>query len=124
MRDSVTPKARPRPSNAAFVTPAPRALVDMEDLVNYPCDSFQHKHMRSKDVLDSPRSPTQWDPGIPDSIPGHHDYGNFSLIRAETGMALPTTPPLPGRFPSEKSALDLAGVCLGNIQHITDDLTS
>ena len=39
-------------------------------------------------------------------------------------MALPTTPPLPGRFPSGKSALDLAGVRLGNIQHITDDLTS
>ena len=27
MRDSVMPKARPRPSNAAFVTPAPRALA-------------------------------------------------------------------------------------------------
>ena len=66
----------------------------------------------------------QWDPGIPDSIPGHHDYGNFSLIRAEAGMALPATPPLPGRFPPEKSALDLAGVRLGNIQRITDDLTS
>ena len=39
-------------------------------------------------------------------------------------MALPTTPPLPGRFPSEKSALDLAGVRLGNIQCITDDLMS
>ena len=75
-------------------------------------------------MLDSPRSPTQWDPGIPDSIPRHHDYGNFSLIRAETGMALPATPPLPGRFPSEKSALDLAGVRLGNIQCITDDLMS
>ena len=35
MRDSVTPKARPRPSNAAFVTPAPRALVNTEDLT--PC---------------------------------------------------------------------------------------
>ena len=44
MRDSVTPKARPRPSNAAFVTPAPRALVDTEDLANYPHDSFQRKH--------------------------------------------------------------------------------
>ena len=44
MRDSVTPKAKPRPSNAAFVTPAPRALVDTEDLANYPHDSFQHKH--------------------------------------------------------------------------------
>ena len=66
----------------------------------------------------------QWDPGIPDSIPGHYDYGNFSLIHAETGMALPATPPLPGRFPSEKSALDLAGICLGNIQCITDDLMS
>ena len=44
MRDSVTPKARPRPSNTTFVTPVPRALVDMEDLVNYLCDSFQHKH--------------------------------------------------------------------------------
>ena len=63
MRDSVTPKARPRPSNATFVTPAPRALVDTEDLANYLCDSFQHKHTGSKDVLDSPRSPTQWDPG-------------------------------------------------------------
>ena len=39
MRDSVTPKARPRP-NAAFVTPVPWALVDTEDLANYPCDSF------------------------------------------------------------------------------------
>ena len=66
----------------------------------------------------------QWDPGIPDSIPGHHDYGNFSLIRAEAGMALPTTPPLPGRFTPEKSALDLAGIRLGNIQRITDDLMS
>ena len=44
MRDSITPKARPRPSNAAFITPAPRALVDTEDLANYPCDSFQCKH--------------------------------------------------------------------------------
>ena len=66
----------------------------------------------------------QWDPGIPDSIPGHHNYGNFSLIRAETIMALPATPQLPGRFPSEKSALDLAGIHLGHIQHITDDLMS
>ena len=66
----------------------------------------------------------QWDPGIPDSIPRHHNYGNFSLIRAETIMALPATPQLPGRFPSEKSALDLAGVHLGHIQHITDDLMS
>ena len=39
-------------------------------------------------------------------------------------MALPAAPPLPGRFPSEKSALDLAGVRLGNIQCITDDLMS
>ena len=124
MRNSVTPKARPRPSNATFVTPAPRALVDTEDLANYPRDSFQRKHTRSKDVLDSPRSPMQWDPSIPDSIPRHHDYGNFSLIRAETGMALPATLLLPGRFPSEKSALDLASVCLGNIQRITDDLMS
>ena len=124
MRDSITPKARPRPSNAAFVTPAPRALVDTEDLANYPCNSFQCKHTRSKDVLDSPRSPMQWDTGIPDSIPRHHHYGNFSLIRAEAGMALPATPPLPGRFPPEKSTLDLAGVRLGNIQCITDDLTS
>ena len=124
MRDSVTPKARPRPSNAAFITPAPRVLVDTEDLVNYPRNSFQCKHTRSKDVLDSPRSPMQWDPGIPDSIPGHHNYSNFSLIRAKTRMAPPTTPLLPGRFPSEKSALDLAGICLGNIQHITDDLMS
>ena len=75
-------------------------------------------------MLDSPRSPTQWDPGIPDPIPGHYDYGNISLFRVETGMALPATPPLPGRFPSEKSALDLAGIRLGNIQRITDDLTS
>ena len=75
-------------------------------------------------MLDSPRSLTQWDPGIPNSIPRHHDYSNISLIRAKTRMALPTTPLLPGRFPSEKSALDLAGVCLGNIQHITDDLMS
>ena len=124
MRDSVTPKARPRPSNTTFITPAPQALVDTEDLANYPRDSFQRKHMWSKDVLDSPRSPTQWDPGIPDSIPGHHNYGNISLFCVETGMALPTTPPLPGRFPSEKSALDLAGICLGNIQRITDDLMS
>ena len=124
MRDSVTPKARPRPSNAAFITPAPRALVDTEDLANYLHDSFQHKQTQSKDVLDSPRSPTQWDPSILDSIPGHHDYSNFSLICTETGMALPAAPPLPGRFPSEKSALDLAGIRLGNIQHITDDLMS
>ena len=124
MRDSVTPKARPRPSNAAFITPVPQALVDTEDLANYPRDSFQHKHMQSKDVLDSPRSPMQWDPGIPNPNPRHHDYGNISLICAETGMALPTTPLLPGRSPSEKSALDLAGIHLGNIQHITDDLMS
>ena len=44
MRDSITPKARPRPSNAAFITPAPRALVDTEDLANYPRNSFQCKH--------------------------------------------------------------------------------
>ena len=123
MRDSITPKAGPRPSNAAFVTPAPRALVDTEDLVNISRDSFQRKHTRSKDVLDSPRSPTQWDPGIPDSIPGSYDYGNVSFFRAETEMALPATPPLPGRFPSAKSALDLAGIRLGNIQCITEDLT-
>ena len=75
-------------------------------------------------MLDSPRSPTQWDPSIPNSIPRHHDYGNISLFCIETGMALPATPPLPGRFPSEKSALDLAGICLGNIQCITEDLMS
>ena len=43
-RDSITPKARPRPSNAAFVTPAPRALVGTEDIVNYTRDLFQHRH--------------------------------------------------------------------------------
>ena len=40
MRDSITPKAGPRPSNATFVTPAPQALMDTEDLANYLCDSF------------------------------------------------------------------------------------
>ena len=75
-------------------------------------------------MLDSPRLPTQWDPGIPDSTPRHHNYGNLSSLRTETGMALPATPLLPGRFPSEKSVLDLAGVRLGNIQRITDDLMS
>ena len=120
MRDSITPKAGPRPSNAAFITPAPRALVDMEDLASYLCESFQQKHMRSRDALDSPRSPTQWDPGIPESSAGNYNYGNVSLFRIE--MALPATPPLPGCLPTVKSALDLTSIHLGNIQHITDNL--
>ena len=122
MRDYLTPKAGPRPSNAAFVTPAPQALVDTEDLANYPHDLFQHKHMQSKDVLDSPRSPMQWNPGIPDSIPRSYSYGDVSLFRVETGAAQPATPPLPGRFPPAKSTLDSTSACLRNIQLITDDL--
>ena len=41
MRDSITPRAGPRPSNAAFITPAPQALIDTEDLASYPHESFQ-----------------------------------------------------------------------------------
>ncbi len=121
VRDSITPKARPRHSNAAFVTPAPRALVGTEDIANYTRDSFLRRHTRSKDVLDSPKSSTQWDPGISDADP--RSYAEVNPFHSETEWALPATPPLPSnKFSSAKSALDLEGARLGNIGRVTDEL--
>src|SRR6266852_9949079 len=109
VRDSITPKARPRHSNAAFVTPAPRALVGTEDIANYTCDLFQRRHSQSKEVLHSPRSPTQWDPGISDLDTGH--YGDVNPFRVESESAQPATPPLrSNRFTSAKSTLDLRSI--------------
>ena len=121
IRASSTPRTRPRPSNAAFITPAPWALVSTDDIANYACSLFQCCHTWSKDVLHSPWTSTQWDPGIPGSIPG--SYIEINPFHAENEMALPAMPPLQrSRFPSEKSVLNSERTCLESVEQITTEL--
>ena len=60
-----TPRTKPRPSNAAFVTPAPQALVGTDDIANYAHSSFQHRHTWSKDVR---------------TVPGHPPNGTLAYL--------------------------------------------